>query len=31
MWKGDYLETALFLFASPEDILLQSQDDPPLV
>jgi hypothetical protein len=28
MWKGDYLETAFFLFASSEDIPLQGQDDP---
>ena len=30
MWKGDYFETAFFLFASSEDIPLQGQDDPLL-
>ena len=27
MWEGDYLEIALFLFASSEDIPLQGEDD----
>jgi hypothetical protein len=27
MWKGNYLETAFFLFASSEDIPLQGEDD----
>ena len=27
MWKGDYFETAFFLFASSEDIPLQGEDD----
>jgi hypothetical protein len=30
MWKGDYLETGFFWFASAEDIPLQGQDEPPL-
>ena len=30
MWKGDYLETAFFLFASSEDIPLQGQNGPLL-
>jgi hypothetical protein len=30
MWKGDYMETAFFLFASSEDIPLQGKDDPLL-
>jgi hypothetical protein len=30
MWKGDYLETVFFWFASAEDIPLQGQDEPPL-
>ena len=30
IWKGDYLETAFFWFASSEDIPLQGEDDPVL-
>ena len=28
MWEGDYLEIALFLFASSEDIFASSEDIP---
>ena len=30
IWKGDYLEAALFWFARSEDIPLEGQDDPVL-
>jgi hypothetical protein len=30
IWKGDYLETGFFWFASAEDIPLQGQDESPL-
>jgi hypothetical protein len=30
IWKGDYLETAFFWFASSEGIPLQGEDDPLL-